>query len=186
MWAKYGNTSCHTCWQNPFTIWKNVSFPFSLCIYISHFRIYLLYKITFHCIILSLFFLGDIGCFLVRTKGTGQREQRQQAVFGQPWEDRENFQELASERQHYIIGPGLGYIRNLRVTGGKVWLVMTQHPIIIWAGRQSRTSVLSHVGLAQSSPQGHSLCKAKHLWSERQFPSNVRQRKEVIHFVPSS
>lgn len=45
----------------------------------------------------------------------------------------------------------VGYMRAFRGTGGKGWLVIIQHLIIIWAGSQSRTCAQNSAMLAESS-----------------------------------
>ena len=50
----------------------------------------------------------------------------------------------------HVIVLAVRYLRVLRVTGRKGWLVIMQHLIIIGAGRNCRTSVLGHPAFAGS------------------------------------
>ena len=59
----------------------------------------------------------------------------------------EELLETTAERQLYFIGSGKGYIMNLRSTGGKGKMVITQYLIIMQEGRQRVTYVLSYAAL---------------------------------------
>lgn len=81
----------------------------------------------------------------------------------------------ASVRQLYFIVPEAGYIRALKGTGRKGWLVITQYLIFIWVGeKKRRIYVLSHVAHA-----GSICCDHSH------FQNKDRKRKGFLHFVMS-